>query len=436
MTPITLAFAYIRDRAWTTALNSLLLALGVGTIIALLLFANQLDKRLQRDLQGIDMVVGPQGSPLQLILSSVFHLDTPIGNVDKTSLLPIIRNPAVAKAVPIGLGDNFRGYRLVGTTHDFLGLYQATLAQGALWADKTPYQAVLGAEIAASLGIKVGDQFISSHGLDKNGHAHADEPYRVVGILKPTGAVIDRLVLTALESVWDAHAEHGSQAHEDHDDHEGHGHAHEHDEHKDHDHAQETHAPKEALLSVSRDVTQEVTALLVQFRSPVGAARLPIAIKQNTKLQAAVPAQEAARLFSLVGIGLDVLQGFAWLLIATSALSIFVALTASLAQRQGDIAMLRTMGATRTRVFSQILLEGVLLASLGTLLGLILGHAALEIAASAIPGARAAGLTGLSFLAQELYVIAGGLTLGAFAALIPAIRAYRTDIAQTLAQAT
>jgi putative ABC transport system permease protein len=430
MNPFALALAYSRDRALITALNSLLLALGVGTIIALMLFANQLDNRLQRDLQSIDMVVGPKGSPLQLILSSVFHLDTPIGNVDKKDLVPIINNPAVAKAVPIGLGDNFRGFRLVGTTHDFIGLYQARLGEGRLWADKTPYQAVLGAQVAAKLGIKVGDQFISSHGLDKNGHAHEDKPYTVVGILNPTGAVIDRLVLTALESVWDAHGQHGAHEHDDgHGDGDGDGHEHGHE----HEHE---HAPKEALLSVTRDVTQEVTALLVQFRSPVGAARLPIAIKQNTQLQAAVPAQEAARLFSLVGIGLDVLQGFGVLLIATSALSIFVALTTALSQRQGDIALLRTMGATRTRVFSQILLEGVLLAMLGTLLGLALGHGALELAAFAIPGAQEAGLTGLSVLPQELYVVAGGLLLGALAALIPAIRAYQTDIVVTLARAT
>jgi putative ABC transport system permease protein len=448
MSALGLAWAYLKDRAGTTALNILLLALGVATIVALLLFANQFDKRLQRDLAGIDMVVGAKGSPMQLILSSVFHADTPTGNISLAEAQSIRDNPLVERAIPLGLGDNFRGYRIVGTETALVGLYGARPAQGRLWTERKAFEAVVGADVAKRLGMQVGTQFVGSHGLTDGGHVHAEQTYTVVGILAPTGAVVDRLILTAMESVWQAHAEHATHDHdhegeahdhgkEEHD--HGHDHGHDHTDHghdHDHDHDHAKPATETGLLDDSaRDVSQEVTALLVSYKSPLAAVRLPMSINRNTNMQSAVPALEAARLFNLIGIGLDTLRGFALLLILTSALGIFVALTSSLAQREGDIAMLRTMGATRGRVFGQILLEGVLLAAIGALLGLLIGHGALELAARLIPGAADAGLTGLTWVPGEALVVLGALALGAISALIPAIRAYRSDIAATLAKA-
>jgi putative ABC transport system permease protein len=395
MNAAQLAWAYIKDRTATTALTVAMLALGVATIIGLLVFADQVNQRLNKDIKGIDLVVGAKGSPLQLILSSVFHLDAPAGNISLTEAEKIRSNPMVSWSVPVGLGDSFQGYRIVGTEQKFTFLYGAELVEGGnFWG--TPFDAVLGATVAKRTGLAQGDQFKSAHGLAKGGFEHGND-YVVTGVLKPTGTVIDRLVLTGMQSLWDAHGGHAKDA-------------------------------------SGRDVTQEVTALLVRYKSPLAAVRMPAFINQQTNMQAAVPAIEAARLFDLMGSGLNLLRGFALMLIVTSVLGIFVALYASLAERRSDIAMLRVMGASPRRVFGQVLMEGVLLALAGALCGVLLGHIGIEIAARLLPTARDSGITGLALLPGELWLVLGTIALGALAALIPAIAAYRTDIAETLAR--
>jgi putative ABC transport system permease protein len=429
MTITGLSLAYLRDRLGQTLLNILLLALGVGTIVVLLLFSQQMQNRLEKDSQGIDLVVGAKGSPLQLILSTIFHADVPTGNIQLSDAEQIAANPLIAKTIPLALGDSFRGHRIIGTEHSYVAHYGATLAQGRLW--EKPFEATLGSDVVAKIGIQLGDQFIGTHGIGDSGEAHADHPYTVVGVLKPTGTVLDRLVLVNVQSVWDVHAGHGpttkhqtgDRVEEDHDHDHDHGHKHDHD----HDHAHEH--------SGERDITKEITALLVSYRTPLAAVRVPVQINQSTSMQAAVPALETARLFALVGVGVDVIRGFAYLLMATAALGIFVALYASMSARAGDIALLRVMGATRGRVLGQVLFEGVLLAALGTALGLALGHGAVELAAQTIPQAQSLGLSGWRWLNEETYVVLGALALGALAALIPALRAYRVDIAGTLAKA-
>ena len=147
---IELAIAYLRDRPLTTALNVLLLTISVAMLILLLQLGNQASERFERDARGVDLVVGAKGSPLQLILSSVFHIDQPTGNVPYSSLGLLRRDPAVARAVPLALGDNFRGYRIVGTDQSFADLYNTEVAEGSRF--DAPFEAVLVASVAAQTG--------------------------------------------------------------------------------------------------------------------------------------------------------------------------------------------------------------------------------------------------------------------------------------------
>jgi len=186
----------------------LLLTLGVATITLLLLLTTALDERLRRDAAGIDLVVGAKGSPLQLVLSGIYHVDVPPGNIPLAEVDTLRADPLIAEVVPIAMGDSFRGAHIVGTEPTFLGLYHARLAGGALW--KAPMEAVLGADIARQSGLAIGARFAGSHGLAEGGEVHADNPYRVVGVLQSAGTVIDRLVLTGVESVWKVH-EHEAQ---------------------------------------------------------------------------------------------------------------------------------------------------------------------------------------------------------------------------------
>ena len=429
-----LAFAYLRDRALTTALNVLLLAIAVATLVLLLLFSTQISQRFERDAQGIDLVVGAKGSPLQLILSSIYQIDNPTGNIPLESVAMLRRDPSVARAVPLALGDNFRGFRIVGTEAAYLDIYGAKLAQGRLNA--VDAEAVLGAAVARETGAKLGQKFLGSHGLgeDEGGSEHEHIPFTTVGILKPTGTVIDRLIVTSVESVWDAHGiahddEHAKGGEQE----RGHGHEAEHDT----GHAAEhDRGPATSMSDAQGEMKPEVTALLVSYRNAYGAIRIPGMINRQTELQAAVPAIETARLLTLFGSAIDGARIFAWLLAATGGLAIFVALLNAARAREGDLALLRVMGASRTRVFGTIVLEGVLTAAAGALLGVLGGHLLLWLASRGFQTLSDLGLSAFVFHPGETAIVGGVLLIGVLAALIPAARVFRTDLAQTLAQAS
>jgi putative ABC transport system permease protein len=433
MTLSGLSFAYLKDRGLNTALNILLLALGVATLVILLLFSSQLEGRFTRDSEGIDMVVGAKGSPLQLILSSIYHVDVPTGNIPLGTLTMLRKQPTVAEVIPLALGDSFRSFRIVGTEPGYPALYNAKLAEGRMFAK--PFEAVIGSEVAARTGATLGQRFVGSHGMAGGGddgdkaHKHEETPFIVTGRLAPTGTVIDRLILTRVESVWDVHG----IAHEDHDDEHDEGHdEHAHEGEHEHEHEAEAAAQDAAMRGT---LEPEVTALLVRFASPLAAVQLPSFINRQTQLQAAVPAIEVSRLLALLGIGLDAVRAFAVLLMLTAGLSIFVALLTALRQREGDMAMLRVIGASRGGIVGQIVAEGLILAAAGALLGVVLGHAVIGVAAASFEELRQLGLSALHFEPAEAWIVLAALAIGVVAALIPALRVFNADIAETLAEA-
>lgn len=428
-----LAFAYLRDRALTTALNVLLLGLAVATLVILLLFSNQIGERFTRDAAGIDLVVGAKGSPLQLILSSIYQIDAPTGNIPLESIAMLRRDPSVAQVVPVAVGDNFRSYRIVGTEPSYLGLHQATLASGRIFADHG--EVVVGAEVATRTGMTLGQRFLGNHGIGggQDGAAHHQHPFMAVGILKPTGTVIDRLILTSVETVWDVHGIHHEEEGAVHEDHEAHGSA-------DHDHdgadVHDGHEHEAAGLHDETELKPEVTALLVRYRNAMGAVRVPGMVNRQTNMQAAVPAVETARLLSLLGVGVDAARLLAWLLALTGGLSIFVALLNAAAAREGDLALLRVMGASAGGVFGTILLEGLVTAAAGVIVGLVVGHGTLALAKANFAQLQDIGIDPWRIDPGEWMLGAAVLGIGVVAALIPAIRVFRTDLATTLARAT
>lgn len=425
---IRLALAYLRDRPLMTALNVVLLALAVATLVILLSVSTQIGDRVERDARGVDLVVGAKGSPLQLILSSIYHIDAPTGNIPLDGIDLLRRDPAVKQVIPLALGDNFRGYRIVGTEPAYLGQFDARLAQGRLF--EKPAEAVVGAAVARALGMAIGQRFVGSHGLDADDGAgeHAHAPFTTVGILAPTGTVVDRLILTPVESVWDVHGI-AHEPHEEPEHHDAHDHAGGHREAAAHD-------DEPAGLTGRGAPEPEVTALLVSYRSASGAVRIPSTINRQTNMQAAVPAIETARLLSLLGIGIDGARLFAWLLAATGGLSIFVALLAAASAREGDLALLRVMGASRLQVFGTILAEGLVIAAFGAVIGLLLGHAALAVAVLSFGQLGDLGVDPVKLHPGEALIVLAVLAIGILAALVPALRIFRSDLAQTLARAS
>ncbi len=406
MNLLTLSLAYLCDRPLTTCLNLLLLALGVGMIVLLMLTSTQFEQRLTRDAKGVDLVVGAKGSPLQLILSSVFHLDIPTGNIPITELERWRQHDLVEAVMPLALGDSLGGFRIVGTEHAYAEHYDAKVINGRHW--QAPFEAVLGASVAERTGLSVGDRFFGNHGLAPGGPTHGEHPYHVVGVLSPTASVVDRLVLTSIESVWSTH---GIEAT---------GNSHK-------------LGSDDAEVPPSDEMRYAVTSLLLSYRTPLAAVQLPPLVNQTAGLQAAAPALEMARLLSLIGIGVDTVRGFGFLLMVTAGLSVFIALFSALESRLYDLAVMRTMGASPRRLFAQLLLEGLLLALAGAILGLLLGHSFASLLSTLVPSAKAMGISGFTWVTEELYVVGLALLIGLLAALIPAIQAYRTDIAMVLA---
>lgn len=394
MNAATLTWRALRHKPLASSLNLLLVAIGIAMMTFILGVSAQLEERAERDAQGIDLVVGAKGSPLQLILSSVYHADIPTGNIPVSTLATLAAQPLVQSAIPLALGDNFHGFRIVGSTPALPAHYGARLAQGQFFTQ--PMQAVFGARAARETGATLGARFAGSHGLAAGGELHAHAPYTVTGILAPTGTVLDRLIVTPVASVWQVH---------------------------------ETDPDEPAAAAPER----ELTAVLVQFASPLATVRLPRWVNGQPRLQAAQPAFEAARLFNLLGVGIDVLRAIAAGVLLVAALSLFVALYGALEERKWDLAILRTLGASPAKLLRLLLAQGLLLSLTGAALGWLLGHAAVGLLGWQ-ESLQDLDLQVWRIAPEEAWLPVIAAAVGLLAAGLPALRAYRTDIAATLAR--
>jgi putative ABC transport system permease protein len=401
MNIISLSWRYLWSRPLAAALNLLLMTLGLTSITFVLLASHQLERAFERDLAGIDVVVGAKGSPLQLILAGVFHIDVPPGNIALAEVKALAEHPQVAQLIPLSLGDSLRGFRIVGTTADYLAHYQATLAHGALWA--APMQAVLGAQVAATTGLKTGDRFTGTHGLDGGGDSHEQTPYTVSGILAPCACVLDRLILTATESVWKVHEDmhHGD-------------------------------APLDAQEQEALEAERQVTIALIRYKTPLAAVTFPRYVNSGTGMQAAAPAVEITRLLGMVGVGTRVLQGFGAVLLLTAALGVFIALWSAVRERRADLAMLRMLGAPPAKVGALLLCEALWLALLASALGLLGAHGLTAVAGWLLQGEKSLAVDAWQWVPIEAWVPVGAVAVAGLAAALPAWAAYRVDVARLL----
>ena len=428
MNMIRLSFANLLMSPLSTAVNILLLALGTASIATLLIATHQLTETLTRDSADIDLVIGAKGSPLQLILAGVYHADVPPGNIALADTKPWVKHPLVKSATPLALGDSFKGFRIVGSTHEYLTIYNGKIASGELWSK--PLEIVVGSQVASKTGLKIGSTFSGVHGLDDGGHSHDQDSYIVVGILQPTKTILDRLLITSMESVWKLHEK--SNATMTPDDGEGaHDDEHGHDEEDEHD-DEHGHDGEDSYSETAEDDGQEITVLLIKYASPLAALSLPRDVNAESALQAASPAFEITRLLQIVGVGIGWLQAFTGILLASAALSIFAALYSSLKARRYDLAVLRCLGATRWQLFSLLFFEGSFLTVAGIFSGLIFAHGGLELIGQSLGGSQNAPLTGFVWAPSEFALVAGLLIAGLFTAIIPARQAFSTDVAKTL----
>jgi putative ABC transport system permease protein len=371
MNAVQIALAQLKERRFDAALTVALIAACVVINIALPLVNLQLDRLNYKIAKDIDLIVIAKTAPMltlpQLISQTddASHMSLHDVNVMRSNLL-------VSWSVPVSAQDNFRGFPLVGTEQKFSFLYGATLEDGgSFWG--TPYDVVLGADVAKHTGLDLGDHFKAAHSHSRDGGSRADD-YVVTGILRPTGNIIDRLILTSMESLWDSSG------------------------------------------------TQSVAALLLRTKS---LPTLQTLIEQNSKLQTVRPKLEAVRLSDQRKRQFKPVQWSTFFILFLPLLRIFL-FDKDWLQRRRNFAMLRVIGATPRMIFKQVFLEGFLLAAIGTLIGFVLAHLGIEILAWRVSTSPSfVAVTGFEWAPNEWLVLLIPLVLGALAALYPARKASR-----------
>lgn len=363
MNLLKISLQNMRVKPLYTFLSVLLLALSIGLLLGIQQIKSSFEYQLENNLGGIDLVVGAKGSPLQLVLSSVLHIDNPTGNIPYKESKKISKNPMIRSAVPISYGDNYKGYRIVGTTEQFFSLYKAELLQGDF--AKKSMEVVLGHSIAEKLELKIGDAIQSAHGLIENDVDVHDDQLKVVGILKPTQKVIDRLIITQLETIWDVH-DHEHHEEEDHND-EDEKHEHD-DEDEDHEHEDEHEHDEEH----EDEDDKEITSLLLSFRNPTAILTFPRNINENTNMMAAIPKYELNRLYEFTSVGISTITWIAYLILIISGMTIFISLYKMVKDRAFDLALLRTYGASNFQLIRMVIYEGIAIVGLAFLLGFLL----------------------------------------------------------------
>lgn len=384
------------------------MTLGIGIISLLLLLNKQLDEQFRRNIKGIDMVVGAKGSPLQLILAGIYQIDAPTGNISLTEAQRVMRNPLVKTAIPLSMGDNYMSFRIVGTNPTYPNHFGAVVKEGRLF--ETTLEVTIGAKVALVTGLKIGDTFAGAHGLDNMDDIHGDKKYKIVGIFERNNSVIDQLILTDLSSVWSIH-EHSEKSNGD--------------------------SVNDLLATDSTqkdDPSQEITTLLIKFRNPMGMVALPRFINENTKMQAASVAFEINRLFSLLGVGIDTLRAIALIIMLIAGISVFVSLYNSLKERKYEMALMLSMGATRTQLFLMLLLEGIMLAIAGYIAGILMSRVGLWLFSRAAESDYHYEFADFSLLTEEIWLFGGAILVGILAAAIPSLGIYRINLSRTLAE--
>ena len=459
MSDLSFVLYSLKYRFLNSFLSIMLTAFGVSIALLISQFGNHIENRINLDGQGIDIVVGAKGSPLQLILSSVYHVDIPTGNIPYKQAKKIMNNPQIKESIPLALGDNWKGFRIVGTTTNYIKHYNIILSEGRYWDEN--FEVVIG----SSVNLNIGDEFIGVHGLLEDGSSHEDHKYNVVGILKPSGTVLDRLILTSLNSVLDIHGLHeinkpSEKSHEYDRDLEYHKEEHNHEHHKetheiDHNHKyhEEEHShehhrgqklnenidhqkhakDKNKINETNESKSPEITSLLITTKSPIANINLPRSINRESSLQAANPALEINRLTSIFGLGSKSFSILSLTLILIASLNIFSGLASNLENRMGDLAVLRAVGYSKNRIFKIIVLEGIVVVMIGLLIGILLSFllfSFLKQNLSPVNTINASFIINIDFVIIIALVFFAGL----IAAIFPAYRGSKISIANQLSR--
>lgn len=412
MIVLRLALQSLRNR-WVTALLTVLaIAFSIALLLGVEKVRNGARQSFADTISGTDLIVGARSGSLNLLLYSVFRIGNATNNITWTSYKDLAGRPEIAWIVPLSLGDSHRGFRVLGTTPDYFTHYKYRRGHGLEFAAGKPFadlfDAVIGADVAAALGYKVGDPIVIGHGLGTVSFvAHDDKPFRVSGILKKTGTPVDRTVFVSLEAIEAIHVDWQSGARVP---------------------GQSVSADEVRRMNLE---PKAITAALIGLKSKLATFRLQRAINEyrDEPLSAILPGAALQELWGLVGTAEAALQAVSAMVVATALLGMVTMVLTTLNERRREMAILRSVGARPRTILGLLMAEAGVLTVLGIFLGIALLYAALLIAQPYVD--RVYGL----HLAIDPPGLNEWLTLGAIglagcvAGLLPALRAYRLSLA-------
>ncbi len=392
-----IVFKSLRQHLLSTLITAFSIALAGGLLISVWVVKSQAQKTFTQIDGGFDAVLGARSSQLQLVLNSIFHLESSPGNIEWQDFLDIKNDPNVALAVPISVGDNYRGYRLVGTTpemfskNEFVPGRKYQINGEGNFFEPGYQEAVVGSFAAEQLKLKPGDTFHPSHGINFDEHQEHDEDYTVVGILKPSNTPADRIIWIPLEGLQNMS-----------------GHA--------------------------EEASTQVSAVLVKFKSPIAGKLLQMKYNQkDSRLTLAWPIGTImAQLLDKVSWFDRVLALVAYLVALVAAASILASIYNSMNERRREIAILRALGARRRLIFFSVVLESMTIAALGMCIAFLIYAVLMSVVAQIIRAQTGVVLDPFAFHPVMIFAPLGIIALSALAGIVPAFKAYRTDVAANL----
>lgn len=415
-------FQFVKNNILSRRLKNFLtifaIMISVMLIICIQNISSQLSSNVIENISEYDLIVGRAGSSTDLVMNSVFYYGVPNGNIDISYLEYLKNNKYVQKAVPIGMGDTFHGYKIIGTIPLFFENEHYILKEGNLIASEG--DVVLGSTVAKKSGLKIGDKFKSQHGLvagegNSDGHHNEDFEYTVVGILKPTNTPNDTVLFTTIETLWHTHGIHEADDEQ-------------------HNEKEEYTSGGHSIENVStqEDNTALLTAVLVRSRGLSEQNLLYQELKKDEKIQAIIPTDTLRGLLNSLNIGEVVITLIASVSVVLSIIMLFITMLTSSIERRKDISILRALGAKRSVVFLIIIIEILIIALIGIILGFIFSHILIGFAGNYVVTHYGINISGWIINSKEIVVMLITVALSLLAGIIPAIMVYKTDATRYL----
>lgn len=401
----------LKNRSVTAILCILSVAMSVTLILSVEKLRQGARDGFTNSISKTDLIVGARSGPLQLLLYSIFHIGSPTNNIRYSSYEKIKSNPSVGWTIPISLGDSYKGHRVVGTNEDFFTYYhfrgdkKLKLAQGEIF--KQINDVVIGSRVAKRLGLKLGDKIFLNHGLEEADHLkHDNIPFLIKGILEPTSTPVDKGVYAPLEGIEIIHE------------------------------GWETGIPTEktkfelSQLNKEQHRPQQITAFMLGARSRIFVLRIQHALRSfsDEPLMGIIPALTLQELWGTLAQVENILFVIAIFVLIISLLGIFITLYSSLNERRREMAILRSLGASKTQIFGLLLSESQLLVFTGTILGLGVFYALILALSPWVESNYSVYLEVAAPGNKELLILLLVNLSAPLAGLLPALKAYKNGL--------